>query len=215
MAHPTMMAEMLATKLCHDLTGPIGAVNNGAEFISDEDFSMQGDALQLITDSAREASVRLQFYRQSYGSIKGAGEVSLAEKKQLVSGFFKNSRIQVDWPDLYADAGNVSLAQRTSRLMLNMIIIVAGTMIKGGTLHIRIEQDGDADKVITIKAEADVLKVDPEVLKILDRSSDAPEMSPKNVQVYFTANLVNELTVTLSHAHQDGTFSLIARKSAA
>lgn len=214
MAYSTTMAEMLATKLCHDLTGPIGAVNNGAEFISDEEFSMQGDALQLITDSAREASVRLQFYRQAYGSIKGSGEVSLGEKKQLVSAFFKSSRIQVDWPDMYADAGGVSLAQRTSRLMLNMIMIVAATMIKGGTLRIRIEQDGDAEKVITVAAVADVIKADSEVTKILDHAPDAPEMSPKNVQVYFTASLVNELTVSLKHTHEDGVFSLVARKSA-
>lgn len=215
MAYSTTMAEMLATKLCHDLTGPIGAVNNGAEFISDEEFSMQGDALQLITDSAREASVRLQFYRQCYGAIKGSGEVSLGEKKQLVAGFFKSSRIQVDWPDMYADAGGVSLAQRTSRLMLNMIMIVAATMIKGGIMHIRIEQDGDVEKLITITAEADVIKADAEVLKILDKAPDAPEMSPKNVQVYFTASLVNELTVTLTHKHEGNKFSLIARKTAA
>lgn len=214
MVHSTLMAEMLATKLCHDLTGPIGAVNNGAEFISDEDFTMQGDALQLITDSAREASVRLQFFRQAYGSIKGAGEVSLGEKKHLVSEFFKHSRIQVDWPDMYADAGNVSLAQRTSRLVLNVILIVSATMIKGGTLHIRIEQDGESDKVVTVQAEADVIKVDHEVLKILSGAGDAPEMSPKNVQVYFTASLAGELAAELTHEQGDKSFAIVARKSA-
>lgn len=214
MVHSTLMAEMLATKLCHDLTGPIGAVNNGAEFISDEDFTMQGDALQLITDSAREASVRLQFFRQSYGSVKGAGEVSLGEKKRLVSEFFKHSRIQVDWPDMYADAGNVSLAQRTSRLVLNVILIVAASMIKGGTLHIKIEQEGDAEKVITVKAEADVLKIDGETLKIIDGAGDAPEMSPKNVQVYFTTSFAKELAIDLNYEQGDKSFAIVARKSA-
>ena len=34
------MAELLCTRLCHDLTGPIGAVHNGAEFLSEEGFNM-------------------------------------------------------------------------------------------------------------------------------------------------------------------------------
>ena len=53
------MAELLCTRLCHDLTGPIGAVNNGAEFLGDEGFSMQGQAVELIISSAFSAVVRL------------------------------------------------------------------------------------------------------------------------------------------------------------
>ena len=42
------MAELLCTRLCHDLTGPIGAVNNGAEFLSEEGFNLQNQAVELI-----------------------------------------------------------------------------------------------------------------------------------------------------------------------
>jgi len=48
----TRLAEMLCTRLCHDLTGPIGAVNNGAEFLSEDGFDMQHEAMQLIFTSA-------------------------------------------------------------------------------------------------------------------------------------------------------------------
>jgi histidine phosphotransferase ChpT len=41
------MAEMLCTRLCHDLTGPIGAVNNGAEFLSEEGFNLQNQAVDF------------------------------------------------------------------------------------------------------------------------------------------------------------------------
>jgi histidine phosphotransferase ChpT len=46
------LAELLCTRLCHDLTGPIGAVSNGAEFLSDEGFELQGQAVELIVSSA-------------------------------------------------------------------------------------------------------------------------------------------------------------------
>ena len=58
-------AELLCTRLCHDLTGPIGAIANGAEFLSDEGFDMQGQAIELISSSAAQAVSRLQFYRKN------------------------------------------------------------------------------------------------------------------------------------------------------
>jgi len=53
--HETVLAEMLATRLCHDLTGPIGAVNTARSFLDEEGFDMQNEAVQLIVSSAHEA----------------------------------------------------------------------------------------------------------------------------------------------------------------
>src|ERR1700735_5418481 len=98
------IAEMLCTRLCHDLTGPIGAVNNGAEFLSEEGFNMQGQALELIASSAFSAVARLQFYRIAYGRVKEQGEAPLAEYQRMAKDFFKDSKVELDWPDQYTDA---------------------------------------------------------------------------------------------------------------
>ena len=50
------VAELLASRLCHDLVGPIGAVNNGMELLEDEDLGMSEDAIQLSASSARQAA---------------------------------------------------------------------------------------------------------------------------------------------------------------
>src|ERR1700753_1720218 len=100
----TRLAEMLCTRLCHALTGPIGAVNNGAEFLGDEGFDMQNDAVQLILSSAHEAVNRLQFYRQAYGRVSDSGEACLADKKLLAQNFFSATKVKLDWPDTHTDA---------------------------------------------------------------------------------------------------------------
>src|SRR3546814_3632269 len=61
------VAELLASRLCHDLVGPIGAVGNGLELLGDEEFGMADDAMKLTTSSARQASHILQFFRLAYG----------------------------------------------------------------------------------------------------------------------------------------------------
>src|SRR5271156_4908152 len=92
-------AELLCTRLCHDLTGPVGAVANGAEFMSEEGFEMQGQHLDLITSSAEQAVARLQFYRKAYGRITEDGEAHLAEQKKIARDFFAGGKVTLDWPD--------------------------------------------------------------------------------------------------------------------
>src|SRR3546814_20896320 len=61
------VAELLVSRLCHDLVGPIGAVGNGLALLSDDEFGMAEDAMQLTTNSARQASKDPQFFRPSHG----------------------------------------------------------------------------------------------------------------------------------------------------
>ena len=66
------VAELLASRLCHDLVGPIGAVNNGLEFLQDDDFGSADDALSLVSKSAAQTADLVQLYRLAYGL---AGEI--------------------------------------------------------------------------------------------------------------------------------------------
>ena len=52
------VAQLLSSRLCHDLVGPIGAVNTGLELFQ-EGFDDDEKALGLVADSAGEATRRL------------------------------------------------------------------------------------------------------------------------------------------------------------
>src|SRR3546814_5580031 len=51
--------ELVCSRLCHDLVGPVGAVNNGIELLEEFDPSMADDVLPLLRNSARQAWRRL------------------------------------------------------------------------------------------------------------------------------------------------------------
>lgn len=186
------IAEMLCTRLCHDLTGPIGAVNNGAEFLSEEGFNLQSQAVELITTSAFSAVARLQFYRAAYGRVKDHGEASLSEGQRLASDFFSGTKVTLNWAGQYTDASGVSISQRMFRLLLNFIIITANSLLKGGTVAIRIEQT-PAGKLIEVKATGDAVKCDKETEEALRQLASIADLTPKNVQLYLTRSLAEEL----------------------
>ena len=197
MIKETRLAEMLCTRLCHDLTGPIGALNNGAEFLGDEGFDMQNEAVQLIVTSAHEAVNRLQFYRQAYGRVGDSGEACLADKKQLAVNFFAGTKLTIDWPDTHTDAAGISISQKMSRLILNMLVVQAGSLIRGGTISVRLSQSDAGDKLVTIVGQGDTIKMDADTLKILRGEGDESMLSPKTAQLFLTLKIAEEVGARL------------------
>lgn len=66
------LASLMCARLCHDLAGPVGAVNNGAELLAEGGAESMDDAHELISTCAGQAVRRLRFFRLAYGSSYGS-----------------------------------------------------------------------------------------------------------------------------------------------
>lgn len=204
------LAELLCTRLCHDLTGPIGALANGAEFLSDEGFDLQGQAVELINSSAAQAVSRLQFYRKAYGRINEDGEADLSEQKKITQDFFAGSKITIDWPDTHTTASGVSVSYKMGRLLLNLIIIVSSTLLRGGTLSIRITATEEA-KEIRVSANGSTIKWDKDIEDALLGKIMLNDLEPKTVQAEMTRQLARELTADLTWTIDTTSSELVLR----
>lgn len=210
MEQEVRLAELLCTRLCHDLTGPIGAVNNGAEFLSEEGFELQHQAVDLIVSSAQQAVTRLQFYRQAYGKVNDHGEASLTELRDLVQKFFKETRLELDWPDCYTDAAGVSTSRRMAQLILNMLVMAAATLPRGGVISVSVVANGELKSEVSISAKADTVRFDDESKAAFLLQSSIDAITPKTVQPYFTMRLAQQIGVRLSHNTEPGVVRLVA-----
>ena len=72
----THVLEILASKICHDLISPIGAVNNGVELMEEMGPDAGPEATGLIAYSAHQASAKLQVFRVAYGVGGAACQVT-------------------------------------------------------------------------------------------------------------------------------------------
>ena len=63
--------ELMASKVCHDLISPIGAVSNGIEFLEDAGEEMDGEAIKLIAFSAGQTleAINSMIFTQSFGLV--------------------------------------------------------------------------------------------------------------------------------------------------
>ncbi len=194
------MAELLCARLCHDLTGPIGAVNNGAEFLSEEGFNMQNQAVELIVSSAFSAVSRLQFYRLAYGAVKEGGEADLSDKQKLASDFFVGSKVTLDWPDNHTDAAGVSISLKMVRLIFNFLILASAALVRGGAISVRIGQEESGNKWVSVGAHGAGLKWDASWTNMLAGEFSSATLDPKNVQVGLTKRFADDLGAALEHS---------------
>lgn len=204
------LAELLCTRLCHDLTGPIGAIANGAEFLSEEESGkMQAQAIDLISSSAAQAVSRLQFYRKAYGRINEDGEANIEALKKLASDFFAGSKVTLDWPDYHTDASGVSISYKMGRLLINLIIIAAASLLRGGTLSVRLSAN-QKTKSVHVNVKGPSLKWDKEMEDALSHTLPPEALNPKLIQAHMTYLLAEDIKAHLSWQVKDEFIELSA-----
>lgn len=203
------LAELLCARFCHDLAGPIGAVNNGIEFLSEEDFAMKDQAVSLIDASAKEAVARLQFLRMAYGVVKQVGGADIAQMKQLTENMLAQSKVTLDWPDQYTDAAGVSISNKLGRVIFNMIIITTGSLIYGGQLSVRLRKK-DGHKYVTVSVEGEKVKFSDEQAGLLKAKAAIEELDSRNVQIFYTGKLAKEIDAKLSLRWDEGSMEMTA-----
>src|SRR5689334_13286072 len=96
------LAQLLCTRLCHDLAGPIGAVAAGVELIGTDPQAADPETLGLIGSSSAAASFKLKFLRAVLGTDNSANGAPV-ELASLLEGYLGatsagDARPAVQWP---------------------------------------------------------------------------------------------------------------------
>ncbi len=145
------VAKLLSSRLCHDLVGPIGAVNSGLELLAegfDEGSDEDGRALALVVRSAEEASRRLAFFRIAFGLGAGAkGQATLDEAGMLAAGFLENGKVTLDWPSGRPQPVKADVV----KVVLNMVLMASESLPRGGAVGVTF---GDLDEGLGVGVTA-------------------------------------------------------------
>lgn len=184
------VAELLASRLCHDLVSPIGAVNNGMELLEEEDLDpdMVGDAVRLASGSARQASATVQFFRLAYGQAGRQVDMGPGQMRQLVEAYLEPHKAKLDWR---ADALVADGPEGTGKLLLNMIALALESLPRGGTIVAGADLSEGAH--VGVAAEGQGARLREESQAGLRPDADVAALTPRGVQGYFTQVVARRL----------------------
>lgn len=188
------VAELLASRLCHDLVGPVGAVNNGLELLEDGLDNMGDEALKLAIDSAGRAARALQYYRFAYGMAGSRVGGRLDELRDLAANFLGSEKLTLAWvlPDDLGEAPD-----DLGKLLLNMVLLGHEALPMGGSLDVKVKRDSAALSVRVAAAGARV-GLREETQAALADGASADDLTPRNVQAYFTRLIARRMGADLT-----------------
>jgi len=185
------VVELLFSRMCHDLVGPVGAAVNGVELLEEFGNEMAEEALGLLGSSARVASKRLRVYRVAYGMATGAAITSLSDLKSLVDDYLEGGKIDLLWPD--ENIGRATQLQRLGiKLILNLVICATEAMPRGGKLDLSVEPV-DSKIQVNVKTTGEGVRLAEGVSEAFHTDINVASLDPRTVQSYFTGKIAESL----------------------
>lgn len=97
---PVSLSALLASRLCHDLINPVGALGSGLEVLDDRgmDQTMKDAALDLIRSGGEKSIALLKYARLAYGAAGGPGaQIPLEEAELILRDLYRWSKAELAW----------------------------------------------------------------------------------------------------------------------
>ena len=192
------IAQLLSSRICHDLVGPIGAINTGLELIA-EGLDEDGAAKELTVRSAAEANLRLSFYRAAFGYgnstlDSSSWKLSLEETRNLAAGFLKSSKVQLEWQELPPDLTGQAVPDAI-KIILNLILIAHESLPRGGKVCLSFAMLKEGFGVgLTLSGEGATLREDLRIALQENKEVETDSLSARNVHAYLAQCLAFNLS---------------------
>lgn len=122
-------AELLATRICHDLSGPLNTLMAALE-IANEDPAGAADALPVAGEASAVLGQRLRLLRAAWGG--GGGPLAIDEIASLAAGL-PGRNLQLDFGHLHAEQ---HFSAPAARLVLNALLLAAEALPGGGVIEL-------------------------------------------------------------------------------
>jgi histidine phosphotransferase ChpT len=189
----TGMLEILASKICHDLINPIGAINNGLELIEDMGEDAGPEARELIAYSAHQATAKLQAFRYAYGAGGADGNIKVSDIHKAIENIVSlDKKITQDW-DPNAALGPASQKEAFCKILACALLLAIEWLPRGGKLSVK--ADGDA---VIVKCDGTDAGPRGHALEGIALSIPSESVEPKDVHAVMTGLLAKEYGFTVS-----------------
>ncbi|MEQ8664815.1 MAG: histidine phosphotransferase family protein [Rhodospirillales bacterium] len=203
------LAQLMCSRICHDLVGPVGAVNTAVELMAEDgDMTLDGDAAAVLERSVRDAGVRLTFYRRAFGLGGGeASTIGINEIRELVEAMMPADKV-VFAIDVHTDTSEAlsELPGYVAKLALILSLIGLEALPRGGDLglHIAGLEDGIG---LAVRAVGPGAAVRDPVRGVIERDPST-EITARNVHAHLAMLLAERLSATLELSSETDAIAL-------
>ena len=139
------ISNIVASRICHDIISPIGAIHNGLELISmTASLDVKSPEMALIHDSCQDARARIEFFRVAFGTYQTGQMMDAPQVQSIADAIYTTPRFDMRWHLEYA------IDRTWAQLIYMGLMCVERQLTLGGTIDVT----ADADQIkITASSE--------------------------------------------------------------
>ncbi|MDD9901830.1 MAG: histidine phosphotransferase family protein [Alphaproteobacteria bacterium] len=179
--HPRVL-EFIASRICHDLVSPVGAISNGVELMQELGEDAGAEAVKLIATSAHQASFRLKAFRLSYGAAGTDKNIGFKDISEAFTDLISASRVKVTFED--GLSAKFSMPPRGFfKCLLNLLILAEECNHGEGSLNVTAI---DGNKGIAIQVSGKNPGFREGAADALVGKTDPDDLDPRLVHAYVT-----------------------------
>jgi histidine phosphotransferase ChpT len=201
------MAELLCARLCHDIVGPVGAINNGIELLEEAGGGLDPESFELTKSSAEVAARRLKFLRVAFGVARD-DRFPGAEAREIAKGWFAEGRARLEWPEPPAEAA-ASVPVERLRLAFNLLLLARDSLPRGGVVRVESGPE-DGSESLVVAALGERARLSKPVGEILRGRIAVTDLNARLVQAFFATQLAVELGSGIEPGVEEGQWVRLA-----
>ncbi len=181
------LGTLIASRICHDIISPIGAISNGLELVA---LTGNGNTpeMELIEQSVAGANARVRFYRVALGLASQEQKLGASEIKNILAGYYADTRFTCAWRALE------DVRRDEVQAVLLALLCVASALPTGGELVVQHE-----DNVWEISGTASQTRAVEALWTVLSGQGDANGLQPSEVQFAMLPRCTQALERVLTH----------------
>lgn len=143
----TELAEMISTRISHDLIGNIGALASALELMKENNDQLDDDTRSIIKTASQTLKARQTFFRIAFGL--DTKNVDVAELKEICENYLLTVGSRM-YPLTLEFSG---ISSGVAKFLCLSIMIGAEVCIRGGNIHIAVNKN---NMTINVSSEHDL-----------------------------------------------------------
>jgi histidine phosphotransferase ChpT len=168
-ANPDLLA-LVGSRICHDLTSPLGAIGNGMELLALAGMA-RGPEMQLIAESVAAAQARIRVFRLAFGATGPGQHLAGVEIASILAGASAGGRITYLWQ------GPDQVPRADAKLAFLAALCVETALPRGGTITLAKTANG-----WRVTGSGPMVRLEPALAQGLSRGESPGIVAPAHVQ---------------------------------
>ena len=196
---PTQLAELVCTRISHDLIGNIGALSNILEMLPEMDGKLEPEDCKLMETAVQTLSARQQFFRLAFGCDTSA--IDALKLRKICQDYLHtvgNRSFPLDF-----ECNNMST--QMAKVLCLCLMIGAEVCLRGG--HIKVDVGQKIKVTVCSESPLAIAKI-----KIYEQILQGVELSENPAQfvqlIYLRTFLGNDVPLKIDYTEQTMTLTI-------